>query len=539
MKNDYYDGLLNMNFSFGFKHKSIDLFEKNLNNNINSNLKQIFSEINGEPYDLVNIEDFKESFKNRFKDKIIGNTTNIKFPYISSKLLNFKDSFKNTNTFQEVSLSKSYSYSKLDKEEVYNELILIKRGAISNINSSEEFELEAALYDISLLLGLRRLELFTSRFASRFFNIILPWGKIQVTEKINKSNYKKDYFIIPVISLLIKNTPYIFRNNISVSLIIIPVEKTKEIEVRSKICPEDIAAIIRASRLWDFKITFENCPLKEVLEKSSQNINTDLENRMLPLLLIESFHKIFAGGSNSKEMDEKYYYDQYIISRQWCSSLLPSFPLKNDLITNFFLENCLEKKWITEEIKLSLFKIVDPIFRTGNRVFPNTLDLSKLNVNDENRIDTSYLIFYNPSYSYLSVLKDSLTEEFPEYSIKFLFSAQFYLSLGISSVDFMVHKFYEKFGEKDEVGALRIVQKELIQDLDEYYNLFMFYYFYKSIYEKIKNLSGIEQQYKKLKDKMGITLDNLSLKRQQDTNSILIILTIVLIIIALFQILIK
>lgn len=542
METDYYNGLLSTNFSFGFgKYKNIGLFKKNLNNNIIPSLKGVFSEINGKPYDLVNIEYFKESFINRFKDRIIGDTSAIKFPYINCKLLNFNDSFEDTNTFQEVSLSQPYSYSNLNKEEIYNELILIKKGAVPNINSSEElFELEAALYDISLLLGLRRIELFTSTFASRFFNIILPWGKIQVSEKINKSDYKKDYFIVPVISLLIKSIPYVFRRNISVSLIIIPVEKTEGVNVRSKICPEDIAAIIKAFRSWDFKITFENCPLKDVLEKSPQDIDTELEkeNRMLPLLLMENLYKIFAGGSNGKKVDEGYFNNQYMVSRQWYSSLMPSFSLKNDLITDFFLENRLEKKWVTEEIKLFLLKIVDPVYRTGNKVYPNTLDLSKLNVNDENRLDTSYLIFYNPSYYYLSVLQDGSAEEFPGYSIKFLFSMQFYMSLGISSVSSIIYNFYEEFEGGDEAKALKTVQKELIKDLDEYYNLFMFYYFYKSIYEKVKNLAGIGQQYKKLRDKMGTTIDDISLNRQHRTNFILTVLTIVLVVTAIIQIII-
>jgi hypothetical protein len=121
-------------------------------------------------------------------------------------------------------LDRLFSRNRAQKQPLLNEWAIV--GSTSNDENKTFVNDWKAAYNILLLMGIRRSLIFSPEMALKVFNICLPVGRIKIEEaKEEAKSETENFLIVPLITLNAKPETLHFRNALTLSLIIIPVNK--------------------------------------------------------------------------------------------------------------------------------------------------------------------------------------------------------------------------------------------------------------------------------------------------------------------------
>ena len=451
------------------------------------------------------------------------------FSYANSNYLNFHDKsspideidwkrFKTklTDASRKITRKKAKEPTESD-ERRYNEFF-ITSGLISQVPR----EHINTWYDIMLLFGIRREQLFVKGLSERIYNIGLPITRVQISDTSKSDGVKSSesmFLLCPIITLHRKPNKIQFRKTISVSLILVPISgKSKE----TKISGQEVFDI-----LWDVgeptKLKFvEKSPLLQFLGLTNEN-NEFTKAELIKEIMKTILSLITENGYSKDEENNN-------ISTQIDYSL--------QRVVTYFKENSEgERSHVFGNSKLgkiderNLRMMVHPYHyfidrREGKEVFPSIFKLEDLIVTDKFRFDSSYLLFYNPRDSYLAGIHYQNFEEFPKLSMKWYFFFDLYMIMEISLIKVMLHSFYKETEEHEDLQHVIDIEKELVTDLDEFYDLDLSFTSYKDSYEKIKEIAGINESYKAVKNKLNDLKNYFSLTQQRRINLAIVTLTV-------------
>jgi len=488
------------------------------------------NKFNREKFPFESIESFtcnhiQECWLPEQKDNLLNGG----FSYANSSYLNFQDKLSSidegnwkrfetilTNSSRKITRTKTREPSKPD-ERRYNEFF-ITAPFITQIPR----EYINTWYDIMLLFGIRREQLFEKDLSERIYNIGLPITVVQISDTTKSDGIKSSesiFLLCPIITLNRKPNKIQFRKTISVSLVLVPIMgKNKE----TKISGQEVFDV-----LWDIgdpmklKIA-EKSPLLQFLGFTNENkefTKTELIKEIMKTIL-----SIITENGYSKDEENDNISKQISISLQ--------------RVVTYFKENSEDERvHVFEDSKLeptaekNLRMMVHPYHyfidrREGNEAFQSIFKLKDLIVNDKFRFDSSHLLFYNPRDSYLSGVHYKKYEEFPKLSMKWYFFFDLYMVMEISLIKVMLHSFYKETEEHEDLQHVLDIEKELVTDLDEFYDLDLKFNSYKDSYEKIKEISGINESYNAVKNKLNDLKNYFSLTQQRRINFAIIILTV-------------
>lgn len=488
---------------------------------VEKRLRDKFDTLN---FPLKSIENFVQ---NHIPEFWIGKPTskdnNGGLKYAPSKYLDFKDvspmdenwhRFENKLTdFRGINKNKNKS-TKAD-EGKYNEFFIIPK----NMDSIDK-ECLKTWYDVVLLLGIRRDQLFNRDLSERIYNISLPISEVvQIPDKSKKE--ESVFLLCPIITFHRKPSKVQFRKSISFSLILIP-KKIKQND--EKISIQEVF-----EALWDvgepvkLKISTDS-PLLQFLGNHNGHQDGYLEftrEELIEKIAENTLSLITEDYSKDKEND--------ILKTQIRTSLekvVTYFKEGKDVERSIILNDSEDDDSIMEHLRMIVYPyhyFID--HREGKQAFQAVFKPKDLMINDNLLFDSSYLLFYNPRESFLTGIHYEKYEEFPKLSMKWYFFLDLYLVMEISLFKVILNSIYRETDEYEDLQHVIKVEKEMVTDLDEFYDLNLSFNSYKDSYAKIKVLGGINESYKSVKDKLDDLKNYFSLAQQRRINLAVIILT--------------
>lgn len=436
-------------------------------------------------------------------------------PYETSKILNFKDmseeEIKNYWQSEWIKLrSRGYSKGNI----IFNEWAITSQNEWPNENADEKKqdkphndwnECDKATYNLILLLGLRRSILFTFEMAPRIFNICLPFGKLERQKnKDEDSHTKASHFLVtPVILLTAKEKTEpensYFRNTLSVSLLLVPVNET--FNEKQNVSAKEMYEIYKRTK---FKMT--DSPLKNFLSLGN------LDNISAEDLLERTCRKIVSIAEITMN-DDRQISNQLSKSTHITQCVLTQ-SLNDEQIEKFH-RNAVSIQKKVVNLHDELRSIVTPWLFYGKQ--HDVVDFKRMTITDKARLGSSGTItVFHRGDSRVVSLMPYMTENFPKNSLKWMFAWVLYMSMSMSLLDVMIHSFYRKLesSEKHKAEVLMQLENEFIEDIDEFYDLDIIAPIYKEEYEKLRKIDGVNQDFQIVKDKMNALKTNVVLKEQ-------------------------
>jgi hypothetical protein len=113
------------------------------------------------------------------------------------------------------------------------------------------------------------------------------------------------------------------------------------------------------------------------------------------------------------------------------------------------------------------------------------------------------------------------------------------MSIGVSILDATIHSFYGEIASKQDAKTLVRIENDLVEDMDEFYDLEIRYLLFKEIYEALRSLAGIDQDFRMLKEKLNALKTNLLMLEQRRVNIYILVLAVVTAIVGIVAILIR
>jgi hypothetical protein len=398
--------------------------------------------------------------------------------------------------------------------------VLFNEWAIVSNDENRYMDDWRVAYDLLLLLGRRRSRVFANQLALRIFNICLPVGRLRPraakdSETKNRIAYQNevfDFVAIPVLTLDAKPQSTFFRNTISLSLVLVPVNEKYN---RSR----KVSAHEMCHVKDDTEFDIVDSPLKEFLAKIDPGFDggPSLTARQLSVLLCRTIHDVASKPCETKETEKSWEraYHQLLMSTHFTQSILAS-DLDNRTIERFYQNS------ISSSFRNELRCVVTPASVLNDRKrfeFPETADFERMLVTDRSKIESDSLVFFNKQYSTIIDLIPSEQERFSETSVRWRFAWHLYMSINMSVMDAMIYSFHDELlSERHQVEALGIAESEFVKDIDEFYELDILNSIYKERYEKIRAIDGLDKDFKMLKAKLAAIKTNLVLDEQRRFN---------------------
>ena len=358
--------------------------------------------------------------------------------------------------------------------------------------------------------------------APRLFNITLPFGRLEHAKKKGDelSQTKGTFFLaIPVITLTAKQktdpeSSY-FRNTLSMSIILIPVNETFDEK-------QDTSAkeMYQINDRTNFKLA--DSPLKDFLGSEGLEI-------VSPKNLLERLCKKTVEIAQANLKCENRICNQLAKSTYFTHSVL-AHALSNDQVEDFYRyignetikpqqsndqTTFQEGKHGTINLHDELRSIITP---SGfYKKYPDVIDFRKMVITNKARLGSSGSIsFFNKGDSKILNLTYNKDENFPKFSFKWGFAYLLYMSISISVLEVMIQSFYRELEstEKHKPELLMELETKLISDIDEFYDLDIRSPYYKEEYENLRNVDGINRDFQMLKDKLNALKTNVVLEEQ-------------------------
>ncbi len=467
---------------------------------------------------LINdLSQFASSFETLSQ---ISNSSNQEYslPWIKTDILTFEGDLSNQE-FEDAWKSDWIRLLSSKKSAVNGRIS--NEWAITNVEPSAYDQDWKVAYDLLLLLGLRRSHIFTFEMATRVFNISLPIGRLKPVEKREELTYAKkryqdevgNYLVLPIISLNGRVTKNIsnFRNTLAVSLLLVPVNNI--FSNKRKVSPHEMHHVYEKT---EFELI--DSPLKKFLKSGAAFEGLTLSN-FLRHICLETVEMMNV-NEESIEIE--------------LSNILPiSMQITEAILSPNVTDSNIEE-FQQESVATELFNdfrnIITPHQSLDDVAFayyPNVADFRKMSITDNLKLDSNYMTFYNRQRSRLIIFHGINQERFPQSSIFWSLSWGFYMNLSVSVLKAMIHSFYHEISSSDkrQVKTLMKIESDLIEDIDEFYDLDLRISVYKEMYEKIRRLDGVNKDFRMLKEKLGSLKTNLVLEEQTKVNSRILLLT--------------
>ncbi len=200
------------------------------------------------------------------------------------------------------------------------------------------------------------------------------------------------------------------------------------------------------------------------------------------------------------------------------------------ILPNQFLGDSLDNLTISQfytypdkcVIREELRNIISPEEILPDRIkhpHPDTINFKSILVIDNAKIDSNHLSFYKKRDSMITIFKGRVNEDFPNYSMKWSLFWNLYMSISLSFLHAKIASIYKKL-EKDheESEMLCTIETDMVQDLDEFYDLDIRQPLYKEFYERMKNIDGVNRDFKMLKEKLKNLKSNALLIEEKRLN---------------------
>ncbi|MDG7035350.1 MAG: hypothetical protein JRM78_03930 [Nitrososphaerota archaeon] len=384
-------------------------------------------------------------------------------------------------------------------------------------------------YDLLVILGIRRSGSFTPNLALRTFNLCLPIGRLKPRDakKDDGEGMRKQlsrvstFLVTPIITLNMKPGNSYFRRTISLSLVLVPVGE--EFTTSRKVTAYEMA------HLSDTEFELQDSPLKEFLEllepKSGIHPDCLTAAQLAQALIMMFYHKTRGSGADKidgVELEELF--NQMSVSEHNIQVLL-SPSLVNKDVENFYRNS------ISPRLREELRSIVLPrqYFYDGTgEPFPDTVEFQRMVIADEAKADATGLDLFSRPGSNLIEFYYAQAEDFPRRSIKWGLPWAIYMNIGTSVLGAMIHSFYQEIESKERSAKTLIsVENNFIDDIEEFYDLDIIAPNYKERYEKLRDLSGMDADFRALKEKLASLKTNVVLEDQGNQDQYLVLLAIV------------
>lgn len=488
---------------------------------LQNRLINTFSNQDFKTYDVI---DVLGKIDPAFTSKVYADMPNFNqiwysLPYLYTDILNFRSEDKNTVETKWIeSKFKILSPSNNNKEDTNNTYERLKKIVFPNqfqIVHSETFdkyrELYKASYDILLLKSRRRI-LFVPDLAVRLYNIALPPGIITFHPSTdhqpieNNPHIKepgipesKTYMILPII-VLTKKITNTFRKVVAVNIVLIP--------INNKLQTRSVNEIEIDQLLSDHGVVKMDGPLEKYLSVNISSISD----------VISAIIKKISVDLNEHSINT----EQVMLSKEICGSF--TIDVAYTELKKFLIG---EEK--TPELESKLKKIVYPkLMKIGEG---QDIKLRDFSINYQHIF--TYASFYDPNESFLTSIMSTDDEDFPVSSLKWLFTWNLFASTSISSLKSGLFSFNRELEKSSGIESLSQLEKELIEDVNEFYDLDIAALHYKKDYEEIKKNTNLEKEYSVMRMRLQDLRNNISIKRREDNNKLIIILTLALIAIAI------
>ncbi|MCL5874170.1 MAG: hypothetical protein M1161_02370 [Candidatus Thermoplasmatota archaeon] len=416
-------------------------------------------------------------------------------------------------------------------EPIYNEWAIVP-------SQSAREELSVA-YNIVLTMGIQR-SIFVSEMGSRIFNVLLPPGKIKSREKKPEDSphqvaYQEEvsnFLIIPIITLVQQPKKDSFRKTVSLSLLLIPTDES--FSMNRMITSHEIKHMANETY-------FEICDssLKSYLLANGIQENESFKLLNLLIQVTRLSYQNLSGYEYVSERDLEKLNDEVSISLRQTIGIL-SDSIKEEDVKNFY------GKSPSKNLYTLLNLLIFPEWHLSEYPKrPDAVDFSNVSIKDRSGINTGYFVFFNPDTKKTIFIMSSQFERTSELSKFFEFSIRWasfwylYIDVSISSLRTMIHSFYNEIANERGAKALLTIEEELIEDIEEFYELGINSFLFKDIYKRLRELAGLDEDFKVLKEKLEALKTNVVIKDQRVTNRMLILLTIVLIIVTATLIVLK
>jgi hypothetical protein len=420
------------------------------------------------------------------------------------------------------------SLNRAPKEPSHNEFaILSKTGKYSS-------DLKVA-YDLLLLLGIRRSVIFAPQMATRIFSVCLPVGRLAPRKADAQDNERttafqsevSDYLVLPVITFDAKLGGTHLRKTFSITLVLVPV--TKDFDKSRMVSAHELHHVY-----YETEFELQDSSLKDFLQRNVQT-NTKwigTATRLLDLI----WKKVYA-LVQPRDLQEQWHevYNQLSTSGRAVGCILPPW-LDEAVIEGFYRNNLPDNVWA------GLRAIADPAHHLADesrRAFPNIVELQSMLVIDKGKINSDSLCFYNKQVGKFVELIPSKYESFPSGSIKWAFAWCLYMSIGVSILDATIHSFYSEIASRQDAKTLVRIENDLVEDMDEFYDLEIRYLLFKEIYEALRSLAGVDQDFRMLKEKLNALKTNLLMLEQRRVNSYILALAVVTAIVGIVAVLMR
>jgi hypothetical protein len=425
------------------------------------------------------------------------------------------------------------SLNRAPKEPTHNEFAVLSKstGKYSN-------DLKVA-YDLLLLLGIRRSVIFAPQMATRIFNVCLPVGRLaprkaDVQDNERTTAYQSevsDYLVLPVVTLDAKLGGTHVRKTFSITLVLVPV--TKDFDRARMVSAHELHHVY-----YETEFELQDSSLKEFLQPDVQTNSKWVGSAIRLLDLI--WKNVYDTLVQAKDLPEQ--------REQWQE-------VYNQLSTSGRAVGCILVPWLDEAViegfyrnnlplnaRAGLKRIADPTHHLpdeSRHAFPDIIELQSMLVIDKGKINSDSLSFYNKQVARFVELICSKYESFPSGSIKWAFAWCLYMSIGISILDATIHSFYGEIASKQDAKTLVKIENDLVEDMDEFYDLEIRYLLFKEIYEALRSLAGTDQDFRMLKEKLNALKTNLLMLEQRRVNSYILALAVATAIVGIVAVLIR
>lgn len=507
-----------------------DFFNETLN--LGEKLKNVFDNApkksNATNFDFMNLQDLGKSLKLNFPD-VKGPWYEL--PYERSKILNFTDGDEVIKKGLDDRDAKLVSRTGNKENPIFNEWAVAREDGKLEGQGKETTpygprECVVAEYDLLLLLGRQRSILFDREMAPMLFNVCMPFGKlIPAVKNGNEQIPDSCFLVVPIISFTAKpkNKAFSFRNALSISLLLVPVNK--DFNGKQEVLDSKMHETI-AREIPHFELT--GCPLKDFL---------DLTNQEKPISIVDLLNSVskkiteiltteILTTEREMKVENQLSKSTYVTHGVLLQSLNPT--AIHDIYKNFI------QKYVPDDYRDTPFYrelkgILIPHLNNEDKENADVTNLKSMLIADEARLMSGGLIFFNRLGSVLTSLYPTSEE------VKLNFTMALYWSISTSLLNAMIHSLHQQLGEAEnqKYKKLMDLETEFFKDIDEYYDLDFNWAPFKEKYEKIRKIDGVDRDFQMVKGKLGALKTNIVLGKQVSLDNNIFILTAFSIVIAL------
>lgn len=460
---------------------------------------------------------------------IVEDAAKYKLDYFKSVILDFGD-IPDQLEFNQIWSRNPALTSIIEGERTaHNEFIISHKERVSKY-----LDYYKVSYNLLLLMGMRRSDIFTRSLGLRLFNLSLPPGLLTPMPPSKSSEYyervQKEtgaYVVVPMLTFIRMPRETRFRRLVSLTLNFIPCDS--EFSASRMVSAHEISHLFYKGKFFlesgASKFTLSG-PLLDYMKSLkegaavAEEVDSEiLTNEVLKIVAVQ----ISSGKMGGDEWDKLL--EDADISRENTEIVLTD-KIDDTSIESFYgaTDDTSHSKKMRDELR----KIVTPldylvdIDYDRSHVTPDIADFMGMNTANKNRTSVTIMSFYNPYSETRIMVSERRREQFPMHSIKRAYFWHLYITIAISSLKTMIHSFYREIRRDVGLSALLDIENSLLSDAEEYYDLDIKAQYYKEQYEMAKVVAGLDSDYAKLEDKMEVLKNNITIKDSKNLTYVLI-----------------